>query len=358
MPLRTPETLWYAQDAGPLVSLGRAALWPATGAWWAATHVHRALYQAGLLKPSFVEGARIVAVGNVVVGGAGKTPTVLALAQAAVAAGLRPAVVCRGYGARPGPQGTRVERDTPVDVCGDEPLLLARALDGVPVFSGVDRAVLARAAVAQGCNLVLLDDGMQHHRVHRDALVAVVRGEHPFGNGWLLPAGPLREGAGALRRAQLVVALEGTPGTVAQLVAHGVDPAVVALARLRALDPVPLDGAGPVTLAGARVVVAAGLARPSRVAHTVAALGAQVAGTLAWPDHAGLDRRRVEEALDLAVRHQASTLVITEKDAVKWVPPGSTRGVRVAALPVRLEWDGGVVPPRLHAVLGTPASSV
>ncbi len=352
MPPKTPESLWYAHNPQAGVRLARALLWPASGLWWAASSVHRGMYALGVRQAVTVPGVRVVKVGNVVTGGAGKTPTVMALAQAAVAAGLKPAILCRGYGANPPPAGIRVGADTPVALAGDEPSMMAAAMPEVPVFAGRDRVVLARAAMAANATLLLLDDGMQHHRLHAQGLVAVVRGPDPFGNGMLLPAGPLRETAHALARADLVVVLEATPDTLARVHAAGVARERVVAAQLAPLEPVALDGQGPLSLEGRRVVVAAGLARPSRVVATVAALGASVVHLVAWPDHAALGPAQVQLALQAVASHGANTLVMTEKDAVKWPRGTPVAGVRVVALPVRLRWDTSAVPQPVLSLLG------
>jgi tetraacyldisaccharide 4'-kinase len=352
VPPKTPEQLWYAHTPGWGVRLARALLWPVSGLWWAGSNVHRGMYSLGVRQAVTVAGVRVVKVGNVVTGGAGKTPTVMALAQAAVAAGLKPAILCRGYGANPPPTGICVGPDTPVALSGDEPWMMAAAMPELPVFAGRDRVALARAAVDAGATLLLLDDGMQHHRLHAHGLVAVVRGPDPFGNGLLLPAGPLRETAHGLARADLVVVLEGTADTLARVHAAGVARERVVCARLVPLDPVALDGQGPLSLEGRRVVVAAGLARPSRVVTTVAALGASVTHLVAWPDHAVLGPAQVQAALAAVASHGANTLVMTEKDAVKWPRDTPVAGVRVVALPVRLRWDTPAVPPAVLSLLG------
>ena len=352
MPPKTPEELWYAHTPEVGVRLARALLWPASGLWWAGSNLHRGMYSLGMRQAVTLAGVRVVKVGNVVTGGAGKTPTVMALAQAAVAAGLKPAILCRGYGAKPPPAGIRVGPDTPVALSGDEPLMMAGAMPEVPVYAGRDRVVLARAATAAGATVLLLDDGMQHHRLGAQGLVAVVRGPDPFGNGLLLPAGPLREPAHALARADLVVVLEGTADTLDRVNAAGVARERVVCAHLAPLDPVALDGQGPLSLEGRRVVVAAGLARPSRVVATVAGLGASVVHLVAWPDHAALGPAQVQAAQQAVTSHGANTLVMTEKDAVKWPRDTQLAGVRVVALPVRLRWDTAAVPQAVLSLLG------
>jgi tetraacyldisaccharide 4'-kinase len=151
----------------------------------------------------------VISVGNLAVGGTGKTPLVAWIARRLQAEGLVPAVVSRGYGgtAGPGPLvvstggGPRVNART----CGDEPHLLARSLKGVIVVVGADRIEGARCAAAAGAGVVVLDDGFQHRRLARDLDIVVLDGRAPFADGHLLPRGPLREPPVALGRAQMVV---------------------------------------------------------------------------------------------------------------------------------------------------------
>jgi tetraacyldisaccharide 4'-kinase len=137
-------------------------------------------------------GAPVIVVGNFTVGGTGTTPLVIDLARDLRAAGWRPGVVSRGYGRRRGAGPLRVTPDTPVADSGDEPALIA-AEAGSPVFVDAAGVAAARAAVAAGCNVVIADDGLQHRRLARDIEIEVVDAARGYGNGLLLPAGPLRE---------------------------------------------------------------------------------------------------------------------------------------------------------------------
>ena len=133
----------------------------------------------------------VLVAGNFTAGGTGKTPLVIALAKELSARGWRPGIVSRGHGRR-SEQPVRVEEGTPVADSGDEPKLIHERT-GLPVFVDRDRVAAARAAIAAGCNLVVADDGLQHRRLARDVEIEVVDGERGYGNGLLLPAGPLRE---------------------------------------------------------------------------------------------------------------------------------------------------------------------
>ncbi|MBI5494067.1 MAG: tetraacyldisaccharide 4'-kinase [Deltaproteobacteria bacterium] len=358
MPPVTPLRLWYDDAPSPSLRVARAALAPLSAAWWIARTVHRGAYGAGLLHAHRCP-ARVVGVGNVVTGGAGKTPVVLALAEHARARGLAVAVVSRGYGVALPPGGARVSNSQSVLLdaahAGDEPAQLARALPGVSVYAGRDRAMLAdRAAREAGAAVVLLDDALQHHRVHQDARVAVLRVPGPFGNGRLLPAGPLRDPASVLADVDAVVLLGDASAATDQPVPDGVRPARVLRAALVPARLVRLSGpetpGDPAWLRGRRVLVAAAVARPDAVARTVGALGAVIAATWARPDHAGWTAGDVAQ-LEARVRAVgAEAAVVTEKDAAGW--PLDAREPPVVALQVRVRWLSPGAAGCLDALLG------
>jgi tetraacyldisaccharide 4'-kinase len=190
-----------------------------------------------------VPGLAVISVGNLTMGGTGKTPLVGWLVRRLTYERAAPAVVSRGYGGSVGPGPVMVSTgDGPrVDarVCGDEPHLLARSLPGAIVIVGSDRVAGVRAAAAAGASCVVLDDGFQHRRLDRDLDLLLLDGRAPFGNGRLLPAGPLREPPEALRRAGVLVLTRLAPG----------DPASAARAEVRRAG-----FEGPIVRAGHRTV--------------------------------------------------------------------------------------------------------
>ena len=255
------------------------------------------LFDLGLRKPTRVEGAQVISVGNLVVGGAGKTPVVMHLANEAVRRGFKVAVLSRGYGrtSREAQSFTHAALP-PVSEVGDEPRLIARRCPDVTVWVGADRVALARAAIARGATLLILVDGFQHRRLARDFDVLVDGGQ---GNGWMLPAGPLREPASGRKRATHVWGRDGAPGDVQAR--H-----VITSVRSPSGEVISLDGRS--------VVLLLGVARPDLVERSVIALGATIAGRHLHADH------HVFSPAELATaRADAETkgalLVTTEKDA-------------------------------------------
>ncbi|MGH8166550.1 MAG: tetraacyldisaccharide 4'-kinase, partial [Woeseiaceae bacterium] len=182
---RVADRIWYERSSWYLPLL------PLSWVFAFVTAARRLLYRAGILGSTNV-GKPVVVVGNIVSGGTGKTPVTMWLAARLAENGFRPAIVSRGYGGAVGDAPLEVTADSDAGVVGDEPLLMA-ARGICPVVVHPDRVAAARLAVDLGCDVIIADDGLQHYRLKRQFEIVVVDGERGFGNGHLLPAGPLRE---------------------------------------------------------------------------------------------------------------------------------------------------------------------
>lgn len=269
----------------------------------------------------------VVVVGNLVAGGAGKTPTTIALVRALRAAGRTPGVISRGHG-RSGSAAAEVRPDDDAAAIGDEPLLIRRAA-GVPVWVARRRIEAARALCAAHpeVDVLVADDGLQHHALARDVEI-VVFDERGIGNGRLLPAGPLREAMPAAWPASRLVLYNASrpstpvPGALAQR-APG---AVLGLADWHAGRA---DRARPLAdFRGRRVLAAAGIAAPERFFSMLEAAGLSI-DRLPLPDHAGF--------ATLPWPGDTPELLVTEKDAVKLAPERAGRtAVWVVGLDFRL----------------------
>lgn len=278
-------------------------------------------------RPGWRAPVPVLCCGNVTVGGAGKTTLALDLGARLLRRGVAVAFITRGHGGRVR-ESTRVTPAHDAGAVGDEALLLAAL---APTWVGADRAASARAAVAAGAAILIMDDGLQNSGLVQDLPLLVIDGAVGFGNGRVLPAGPLREPVAAAARRARAAVLIGPDATGAT--------AGLKLPVLRAaLVP---DAAG---LAGRRVLAFAGIGRPPKFFATLAEAGADIAAAIGFPDHhryrpAELDRLlRRAEALD-------ALPVTTPKDAVR-LPPGLRARVHVAG--VSLAW---AAPGEIEALL-------
>src|SRR5690554_2376911 len=187
-------------------------------------------------------GVPVLVVGNISLGGTGKTPVIIALVKHLHSRGYKPGVISRGYGAKAPSYPLVVTEETPVQHSGDEPLLIAQAT-GCPVCVDPDRVAAGERLVALGCDLILSDDGLQHYRLGRDLEIAVVDGERRFGNGWCLPTGPLREPISRLRQVDWVLVNGGAGADNADIPGKRVAMTLNAdhWRRFGERDPLPLE---------------------------------------------------------------------------------------------------------------------
>jgi tetraacyldisaccharide 4'-kinase len=323
MPSLSPPEFWSRPGLVP------SLLEPAAQAYAALGAARRAL------ATPYRAAVPVICVGNLVVGGAGKTPAVESLARLLLARGRHPAILSRGYGgSEAGPVQVDPARHDAALV-GDEPLFLSRT---APVWVARDRAAGARAAIVAGADCVVMDDGFQNAGLVKDLSLLVVDGGYGFGNGRVLPAGPLREPASqGLGRADAVVLI-------------GEDRAGV-LPRLR--KPVlhaalmPRNGGD---FAAKPVIAFAGIGRPEKFFATLESVGADLLARHAFPDHHPYSDAELRRLADAAAAIGAR-LVTTEKDWMRLAP--AWRG-RIATLAVTIAWqDEAALQTLLDSVLAT-----
>lgn len=327
------ESLWYGRN--PLALL----LWPLGYAYALGAQRRRARYLRGL-APVIGLPVPVIVAGNITVGGTGKTPLIVWLAAALQRRGFRPGIVSRGYRGRATDRPRSVFPDSDAAEVGDEPVLIARRT-GCPVVVAADRVAAARQLLTEtAVDVLLADDGLQHYRLGRQFEIAVVDGERGLGNGWCLPAGPLREPPGRLRAVDAIVVNGG--GWRPEASQRDGDGEVLR-ARLVATRVYPLGGecergAGssggqPLSaFAGRQVHAVAGIGHPQRFFALL-----REAGIDAIPhpraDHAGI----AAADLDFA---EPGAVLMTEKDAVKY--RGIGRGdVGYVAVELCFEGDHG-----------------
>ncbi len=292
--------IWYADGFAPW-------LWPLGWLFGGIVRLRHACYELGLRQGTRVE-VPVLVVGNLTVGGTGKTPLTAYLANSLRSLGRRPGIATRGHGGAAGQVRLVSPHSSPAEV-GDEPLLLLRRT-GVPVCVAPRRADAARALVAAGCDVILCDDGLQHLALARDLEIAVVDAARGLGNGRLLPAGPLREPASRLGSVDLVVL------NVSGSAEAGFDWPGALRMRLVGDEAVSLTGQAAnrplADFRGATVHAVAAIGNPHRFFRQLRAAGLQLQEH-AFPDHHAF----TPADLDFG---DARAVLMTEKDAVKCAP--------------------------------------
>jgi tetraacyldisaccharide 4'-kinase len=287
-------------------------------------HVYGAVTARRMAKAGFATAIPVVCVGNFVAGGAGKTPTALAIARRLEASGRAPAFLSRGYGGRLSRCGvTRVDpaRHVAAEV-GDEPLLLARQ---APTFVAADRRAGAAAAIAAGADILVLDDGLQNPSLRKDLSIAVVDGAAGVGNGFCMPAGPLRAPLARQWPNVSLLCLIG-PGAPGEDVARTAAAAGLPMIRGRLVP----EAAALDALRGRRIFAFAGIGRPEKFFATLAEHGLDVVGRRSFADHHPYAPADLA-ALTAAAAGLGAVLVTTEKDRMRL-----DISFAVLCLPVRL----------------------
>lgn len=276
---------------------------PLTGLYAGVSALRRMAYQRQWLAAEDAS-VPVLVVGNISIGGTGKTPFTLWLVQQLVAQGYRPGIVSRGYGGKRSEDMLRVTADTSVQQVGDEPAMLFQRLQ-CPVMVGSDRPAVIRALLADSdCNVIVTDDGLQHYRMSRDIEFAVVDGRRGLGNAYLLPLGPLREPRHRLQTVDVVVS-NGHPEHASLA---GLAPAVMQLEPQLAVNLLTQERRD--LQAFTEVVAMAGIGHPQRFFNTLSGLGLAVTPQ-AMPDHHAYCAEDIPQHM---------SVLMTEKDAVKCAP--------------------------------------
>ncbi len=270
------------------IEKGTRFLVPFSWIWGLISFLKNWCYDHGWFKSSCV-ACPVVSVGNLVAGGTGKTPLVHLLAKRF--SHRRVAILSRGYGPD----------------C-DEPKILQRRLPSVKVYVGKDRVRLAKQAMQEGAELILLDDGFQYRRLHRDFDLVLLFGEDPLGKGYYLPGGFLRDSPKRLKKADLVL----VNGPSSHLILFPYVSLRVKVDRILDFHHLQVK-----SLSGKRVALFSGIARPYCFRNTVESLGAIVAFEKQLADHEKISQRELEDFAMCAKSMQAEYIVCTEKDAIK-----------------------------------------
>lgn len=318
--------IWHDDDSIRRFSPTRAILYLFSLLYRLIVHLRNRLYDRQIL-PSAKLSRPVISVGNITVGGTGKTPCVILLGQLLQQHGYRPAVISRGYGGK-SPEPVNIVSDGKTILfgardAGDEPLLIARMLPGVPVITGAKRTLTGQAAIDQfGAEVLICDDAFQHRQIARDIDIVLLDAEKPLGNGHLLPRGELREPAGSLDRASCLIL---TRASEKQTVHQGVSriagaahiPVFFALHRFKEMIGPEGDVIPPSGLQGKKVCAFCGIARPESFKKLLRDAEAEILSFIDFPDHYAYDQRDLEELEKHFRTLAADYWITTEKDAMR-----------------------------------------
>lgn len=318
----------YGERRTPLMRIVNALLVCLSWAYRAAILLYMLPFDMGLRKRHRLSRP-VISVGNMTVGGTGKTPMVQYLCRMLVSKDFKPAVLSYGYGGALHGRFAVVSDGSKMllgsSEAGDEPVMLAKSVPGVPVLVGKDRAASGRVAIDDlGADVLILDDGFQVWKLYRDLDIVLLRADHPFDNGRTLPAGRLREPMTAISRADCVI-LTGTYD--AQVREKALEPIrrrapvlPVWFARVEPSSLIPLSGGSDepvVTLRGRRVLALSAIANPESFERTLKEAGAEIVGSARYPDHHEYSEDDISAISASASERRAELIVTTDKDAVK-----------------------------------------
>lgn len=304
--MRLIEKVWFKKH--------RARYWlvplllPLTCVFWLLSSLRRFAFSSGLLK-SYRVDKPIIVVGNIGVGGNGKTPVVVCLVELTKALGFKPGVISRGYGGKAETYPYLLDKNSTSAQAGDEPILIYQRCH-VPVVVGADRVANAQRLIEQGCDIIISDDGLQHYRLQRDLELVIVDGKRLFGNGLLLPAGPLREGTWRLPQADLVIFNGNKPDDIIEANDKSL------LMTLAASVVINIKTAEQVSLVNfindhQTINAVAGIGDPQRFFDTLQTLGFTLLKQQGFVDHQDFTLDDFDQfKMELP-------LLMTEKDAVK-----------------------------------------
>lgn len=328
--MRILNRVWI--DEAPAYTVLKLVLVPLAVLYSAGMRIRAVLYGKGL-RPSHSLPCRVVSVGNLSVGGTGKTPMVLYLARYLTAQGLKVVIISRGYRGRLEVTGGIVSDGhkvlVGVDDSGDEPQIMARLLQGVPVIVGGNRYRAGqRALKAFSPDVILLDDAFQHLRLQRDLDLVLVDCRRPFGNGYTLPAGELREPPRSLNRGHAAIMTRcpadgaATENARNEISDHMHGPVFESRHIPVIRDIIPTEGASPreEPLTGRRVFAFSGVAKNDQFLDTLSGFNCAVVGSLQFSDHHLYTDNDLASIRREAERLNADCIVTTEKDYVKVGP--------------------------------------
>jgi tetraacyldisaccharide 4'-kinase len=289
-------------------------------------NIRNRMYDLGIFKQEKLP-CKVISIGNITVGGVGKTPTVIMLANLLKGKGYRPAVLSRGYGGEGQSKVNIVSDGSHILMghieAGDEPVLIAKSTVGIPVLTGAKRTLTGRVAIKDlGADILILDDAFQHRQIFRDIDIVLLSRENPFGNGFLLPRGPLREPLGALNRASYLIwkdnvrdgryPLYQEQGIGTFIPVLSMYPKPKYLIRGNTEDSLPLE-----YIKGKKICAIAGIGSPESFGETIDSLGGILVSFMPFPDHYRYTSQDISDIRNKSSATGAEIIMTTEKDGIR-----------------------------------------
>ena len=320
------QRIWNEEDSIRRFSPTRALLYLSSLIYRLIVDLRNRLYDRQILK-SVRLSCPVISVGNITVGGTGKTPCVIGLARMLQQSGFKCAVISRGYGGK-NPQPVNIVSDgnsvlLGAESAGDEPLLIARSLPGIPVITGAKRTLTGQAAINRfGCNVLICDDAFQHRHIFRDIDIVLLDAEKPLGNGHLLPRGPLREPKDGLKRADCII-LTRAGGTktlhpeIDAIVSRAGIPVFRAAHQFKELIRPGIHSPEQNVLRGKKVCAFCGIAQPASFKKLLIEAGSELMSFMEFADHYTYDRNDLETLKNHFLKFHADYWITTEKDAMR-----------------------------------------
>jgi tetraacyldisaccharide 4'-kinase len=318
--------IWYAQTAASNLNPLILILSLLSLMYRPVVNLRNKMYDHGILKQSRLS-CKVISIGNITVGGTGKTPAVIMLAKSLKERGYRPAVLSRGYGGKNKSAVNIVSDGSKILMghmeAGDEPILIAKAAEGIPVITGPKRILTGRFAIDNlNADILILDDAFQHRDIFRDVDIVILNREQPFGNGFLLPRGPLRESLESLKRAHFLIWKDSTEeGRYPKYQEQGIGLYLPVLSVYLRPKDIIRGGAGDVYplefLKGKKVCAFAGIASPEAFSKTLESLGGVVRSFTEFPDHYRFVQADISDIRRRYIDSASDIIMTTEKDGVR-----------------------------------------
>ena len=322
---RRLSKIWYAQTSASKLNPLILILSLLSLIYRLIVNLRNKMYDHGILKQNRLP-CKVVSIGNITVGGTGKTPAVIMLARSLKERGYKPAVLSRGYGGKYKGQVNVVSDGSKILMrhieAGDEPMLIAKAAEGIPVVTGPKRILTGRFAIDNlNADILILDDAFQHRNLFRDIDIVILNREQPFGNGFLLPRGPLRESPASLKRAHFIIWKDTEEGRYPKYQEQGIGLFLPVLSVYLRPKDIVRGEAGEVYplefLKGKKVCAFAGIASPEAFKRTLESLGVVVRSFTEFPDHYLFSEADISDIRKSCTDSAAEIIMTTEKDGVR-----------------------------------------